>query len=116
VHGDGRLIRVLLENLIGNAWKFTRDVELARIAIGARHEADAAIYFVRDNGVGFDMQHATRLFEPFHRLHRIDEFPGNGIGLATVHRIVARHGGRIWAEGAPLGGATFSFTLPDRDP
>jgi signal transduction histidine kinase len=109
--GDGRLIRVVLQNLIGNAWKFTRDADPARITIGASRDRDPVTYFVRDNGAGFDMQHAQRLFEPFHRLHRADEFPGSGIGLATVHRILLRHGGRIWAEGAPRGGATFSFTL-----
>jgi signal transduction histidine kinase len=111
-YGDGRLIRIVLQNLIGNAWKFTRDTHPARIDIGARRDHEPAIYFVRDNGVGFDMQHASRLFEPFHRLHRPDEFPGSGIGLATVQRILLRHGGLIWAEGVPRGGATFSFTLP----
>jgi signal transduction histidine kinase len=115
-HGDGRLVRLVLENLIGNAWKFTRDAEIARIAIGAHCDPEATVYYVRDNGVGFDMQHAARLFEPFHRLHRADEFPGNGIGLATVQRIVSRHGGRIWAEGTLRGGATFWFTLPGPEP
>jgi signal transduction histidine kinase len=114
-HGDGRLIRVVLQNLIGNAWKFTRDADSPHIDVGARRDHERVTYFVRDNGAGFDMQHATRLFEPFHRLHRTDEFPGSGIGLATVHRIVLRHGGRIWAEGVPQGGATFSFTLPGRE-
>jgi signal transduction histidine kinase len=110
--GDSRLIRLVLQNVIGNAWKFTRDSEPAEIRIAMRREADRVVYFVRDNGAGFDMQYAARLFEPFHRLHHIDEFPGNGIGLATVQRIISRHGGRIWAEGVRRGGATFSFTLP----
>jgi signal transduction histidine kinase len=113
-YGDGRLIRVVLQNLIGNAWKFTRNAASAHIAIGARGEHEPVTYFVRDNGAGFDMQHASRLFEPFHRLHRTDEFPGSGIGLATVQRILLRHGGRIWAEAVPHGGATFSFMLPGR--
>jgi signal transduction histidine kinase len=110
--GDGRLIRIVLQNLIGNAWKFTRGREPAEIHVGTRREHERTVYFVRDNGAGFDMQHAARLFEPFHRLHHGDEFPGNGIGLATVQRIISRHGGQIWAESARRAGATFSFTLP----
>jgi signal transduction histidine kinase len=110
--GDSRLIRIVLQNVIGNAWKFTRGCDPAEIHVGARRDGDRLVYFVRDNGAGFDMQYAARLFEPFHRLHHADEFPGNGIGLATVQRIVSRHGGRIWAEGVRRGGATFSFTLP----
>ena len=110
--GDGRLIRIVLNNLIGNAWKFTRGREPAEIHVGARCEHERTVYFVRDNGAGFDMQYAARLFEPFHRLHHSDDFPGSGIGLATVQRIIMRHGGRIWAEGAQRAGATFSFTLP----
>jgi signal transduction histidine kinase len=110
--GDGRLIRIVLRNLIGNAWKFTRGREPAEIHVGVRHERERTVYFVRDNGAGFDMQYAARLFEPFHRLHHPDDFPGCGIGLATVQRIITRHGGRIWAEGAQRAGATVSVTLP----
>jgi signal transduction histidine kinase len=110
--GDGRLIRLVLQNLLGNAWKFTRGREPAEIHVGARREQERTVYFVRDNGAGFDMQYAARLFEPFHRLHHPDDFPGSGIGLATVQRIITRHAGRIWAEGAQGAGATFWFTLP----
>jgi light-regulated signal transduction histidine kinase (bacteriophytochrome) len=99
----------LLENLIGNAWKFTSKVPAARIEVG-RLEANHA-FFVRDNGAGFDMAHATKLFGPFQRLHSAGEFPGTGIGLATAQRIVHRHGGLIWAEARPGEGATFFFTL-----
>lgn len=117
--GDGRLLKVVLENLLGNAWKFTSKREHARIEFGAleSQELDVSgqrgklVYYVRDNGAGFDMKYADKLFGAFQRLHRAGEFPGSGIGLATVQRIVRRHGGRIWAEGAVNAGATFYFTL-----
>ncbi len=107
---DPRLLRIVFDNLLGNAWKFTQRIESARIEVGAR-EARPITYFVRDNGAGFDMSKADRLFGPFQRLHSESEFPGTGIGLATVYRIVDRHGGRVWAESAPDQGATFFFTL-----
>jgi PAS domain S-box-containing protein len=106
-HGDARLLRVVLANLLENAWKFTARRPEATIEVG---RADGA-YFVRDDGVGFDMAHAKKLFGAFQRLHGMSEFPGTGIGLATVQRIIHRHGGRIWAESAPGAGATFRFTL-----
>jgi light-regulated signal transduction histidine kinase (bacteriophytochrome) len=107
--GDAGLLRVALENLLGNAWKFTSKAQRARIEFGrAEHPP---IYFVRDNGAGFDMAYANKLFSAFQRLHNASEFPGTGIGLATVQRIIARHGGRIWAEAAVGQGATFYFTL-----
>lgn len=109
---DARLIRITLENLLGNAWKFTSKTEHARIEFGVRTEGDERIYFVKDNGAGFDMAYAEQLFGPFQRLHADKEFPGTGIGLATVQRIIVRHGGRIWVEAAPDQGATFQFTLP----
>jgi signal transduction histidine kinase len=109
---DRALVQVLLENLIGNAWKFTAKTDDARIEVGRR--ADGA-FFVRDNGVGFDMDHAGRLFRPFQRLHRESEFPGTGIGLATVYRIVDRHGGRVGAESAVGHGTTVWFTLPPEE-
>jgi len=112
VHADPGLMRILLENLIGNAWKFTAHTAQPSIAIGSeRHEGETA-YFVRDNGAGFDMAHAARLFTPFQRMHRLDEFEGSGIGLSIVQRIVGRHQGRIWAEAKPGEGATLRFTLP----
>jgi signal transduction histidine kinase len=111
VSGDGRLLRIALENLLSNAWKFTARRERARIEFGTRVEEGETVYFVRDDGAGFDMEYVSRLFGPFQRLHLTTEFPGTGIGLATVQRIVHRHGGRVWAEGAVDRGATFSFTL-----
>ena len=110
VLGDLRLMRSVLENLLGNAWKFTAQREDAQIEVGA--SAERGEYFVRDNGVGFDMAYADRLFGTFQRLHADDEFPGTGIGLATVARAISRQGGRIWARAAPGEGATFFFTLP----
>jgi signal transduction histidine kinase len=108
--GDQRLLRVALANLIGNAWKFTAKVEAPRIEVGS---TDDKAFYVRDNGAGFDMQFAGRMFTPFQRMHASHEFDGTGIGLATVAKIVGRHGGRIWAESAPGAGATFFFTLTE---
>ena len=108
---DARLLRVVLDNLIGNAWKFTGKQAKARIEFGCTDEDGSRVYFVRDNGVGFDMTFSAKLFGAFQRLHAMSEFPGTGIGLATVQRVIRRHGGRVWAE-AELGrGATFFFTL-----
>lgn len=109
--GDPNLLRIALENLLGNAWKFTRDAPDTCIEVGAIQEADRVIYFTRDNGAGFDPRYTERLFQPFQRLHRPDEFEGSGIGLATVQRIIRRHGGQIWAEGEVGKGACFYFTL-----
>jgi DNA-binding response OmpR family regulator len=112
VEADARLIRVLLENLIGNAWKFTARTPVAQITLGAVRRDGALAYYVRDNGAGFDMRYAAKLFTPFQRLHSDAEFPGTGIGLATVYRVVDRHGGRVWAEGEIGQGASIYFTLP----
>jgi light-regulated signal transduction histidine kinase (bacteriophytochrome) len=109
--GDARLLRALMENLIGNAWKFTRHCASPRIEVGAARTDGERVYFVRDNGAGFDMAYAGKLFAAFQRLHSASEFEGTGIGLATVQRIVARHGGRVWAESEVGHGATFYFTL-----
>jgi light-regulated signal transduction histidine kinase (bacteriophytochrome) len=111
VSADPRLLRIALENLVGNAWKYTARSSAARVSIGTQPGDSGPVYFVRDNGVGFDMKYADKLFVPFQRLHPEAEFPGSGIGLVTVQRIVARHGGRIWAEAIPDEGATFYFTL-----
>jgi len=108
---DAPLLRIALENLLGNAWKFTGKVERARIEFGVQRNGAEPVYFVRDNGAGFDMADAGKLFGAFQRLHASSEFPGTGIGLATVHRIVRRHGGRVWTESAPGQGTTFYFTL-----
>lgn len=113
VYGDRRLIANMLMNLVGNAWKFTRRNPHARIEIGQRTEGGATTLFVRDNGVGFDMAYEQKLFTPFQRLHAPTEFEGSGIGLATVQRIIERHGGRIWAEGKLDAGATFYVSLPE---
>lgn len=111
VDGDAWLLRIALENLLGNAWKFTGKSLPARIEFGAVEHEGTLAYFVRDNGAGFDMTYADKLFGAFQRLHTIEEFPGTGIGLATVQRIVHRHGGQAWAEGRVGQGATFYFTL-----
>jgi two-component system sensor histidine kinase/response regulator len=111
VVGDGRLLRIALTNLLENAWKFTARQPAARIEFGTVTTAGEPAYFVRDNGAGFDMTYVDRLFGPFQRLHLASEFPGSGIGLATVQRIIHRLGGRVWAEGVVGQGATFHFTL-----
>jgi PAS domain S-box-containing protein len=111
-HGDNQLMRVVLSNLFGNAWKFTRLISQPQIEFGVENQAGRIVYFVRDNGAGFDMAYAGKLFGAFQRLHNPNEFEGSGIGLATVQRIIRRHGGEIWAEGEVNKGATFYFTLP----
>jgi two-component system, NtrC family, sensor kinase len=111
---DGKLIKVLLENLLDNAWKFTSKTAQPRIEVGASAREGQPVFYVRDNGAGFDMAYAKKLFGPFQRLHTAREFPGTGIGLATVHRIADRHGGRVWAEGTLGKGATISFSIPAR--
>jgi signal transduction histidine kinase len=115
VEADPRLMRVLLENLLGNAWKFTAHAADARVELCAMSRGDETAYSVRDNGAGFDMSQVERLFAPFQRLHSQQEFAGTGIGLATVRRIVERHGGRVWAEGELKRGASISFTIPAAD-
>lgn len=111
--GDAKLLTIALRNLLGNAWKFSSRSARPRIEVGATSTAgsDASVYYVRDNGVGFDMQYGEKLFGVFQRLHAADDFPGTGVGLATVQRVIEKHGGRIWAESEPGEGATFYFTL-----
>ena len=111
--GDVRLLTLALESLLGNAWKFTGERKAARIEFGTDPAKHPTVYFVRDNGAGFNPTYTDKLFGVFQRLHSAEEFEGIGIGLAIVHRIVARHGGRIWAEGALDQGATFYFTLEE---
>jgi light-regulated signal transduction histidine kinase (bacteriophytochrome) len=111
VMGDLSLMRVVLENLLGNAFKYSSKAENAKIEFGSARLNGELIYFVRDNGAGFEMEYANKLFGAFQRLHGAKEFPGDGIGLATVKRIVYRHGGDVWAEGSPGQGAIFYFTL-----
>ena len=112
--GDERLLRVVLEHLLQNAWKFTARQQRARIEFGFAAGPEPG-FFVRDNGVGFDATHADRLFGLFQRFHEQKEFAGTGVGLATVQRIICRHGGRVWASGAPDHGATFYFSLPTNE-
>lgn len=112
-HGDERLLRVVMENLLANAWKFTAQSAHAEISVGQQSDlAGLPVFFIKDTGAGFDMAYADKLFQPFRRLHAASEFSGTGIGLATVSRVIKRHGGRIWAESVPARGTTFFFTLP----
>ncbi|SDY35829.1 PAS domain S-box protein [Nitrosomonas sp. Nm58] len=113
-HGDTQLLRIMMDNLLGNAWKFTAHRQEAFIEVGCKVNEERVIYFVRDNGAGFDMTYADKLFGVFQRLHDANEFPGTGIGLATVQRVIHKHGGHIWAESAINQGATFYFTLEER--
>ena len=113
VTGDPVLLRLVIHNLLENAYKFTARTETAHVEVARiRSEAGRSTFAVRDNGAGFDMRYADKLFRPFERLHRQDEFSGTGVGLTTVSRILNRHGGRIWADGTPGEGATFFFDLP----
>jgi light-regulated signal transduction histidine kinase (bacteriophytochrome) len=109
--GDERLLRVAIENLLNNAWKFTGKMAQAKIRVSHTQTNDKETFFISDNGVGFDMAYANKLFGAFQRLHTTDEFPGTGIGLAIVQRVIQKHGGRIWAEAEKGKGATFYFTL-----
>jgi PAS domain S-box-containing protein len=111
VQGDGRMLRIVMENLLGNAWKFTGHHPQARIEFGLAVRDGQTVYFVRDDGAGFNMEYAGKLFHPFKRLHSPAEFKGSGIGLVTVQRVIERHGGKVWAEGVVEKGATFYFTL-----
>ena len=113
--GDPALLKLVWSNLITNALKFTRHRDPAVIELGCQAENGETIYFVRDNGAGFDMRYAGKLFGVFQRLHRVEEYEGTGVGLAIVQRIVHRHGGRIWAEAAVDRGATFHFTVDRRN-
>jgi signal transduction histidine kinase len=118
--GDSTLLRLVLQNLLGNAYKFTAKNRMARVEFGARPEGDGTAFFVKDNGAGFDMRFAEKMFGLFQRLHSANEFPGTGVGLATVQKIIRRHGGRVWAEAIPAPGeghgATFYFTLWEHAP
>jgi light-regulated signal transduction histidine kinase (bacteriophytochrome) len=113
--GDGRLLGIALDNLLGNAWKFTGKRRGARIEFGQTAHNFQPVYCVSDNGVGFDMAYASKLFGVFQRLHSTAEFHGTGVGLATVQRIIRRHDGRIWAQGKVGHGASFHFTLGDQE-
>ncbi|RYG10904.1 MAG: GHKL domain-containing protein, partial [Burkholderiales bacterium] len=113
-HGDPALIRVVMENLLANAWKFTSQSAKPHIDVSCyKTAAGEVVFFVRDNGAGFDMAYADKLFTAFQRLHSVSEFPGTGVGLATVGRVIARHGGQVWTEAEPGRGATFFFTFPN---
>jgi len=110
---DNGLLTIAMRNLLGNAWKYTSKKENARIEFGVADQLEngASVYFVRDNGVGLEMKYASKLFAPFQRLHKSDEFEGTGIGLAIVNRVLTRHGGKVWVESEPGQGATFYFTV-----
>ena len=110
--GDPKLLAIAFDNLLGNAWKFTSKRDRARIEVGTKLEAGRPVYYVKDDGAGFDMKYADKLFGVFQRLHRPEHFEGTGIGLANVRRIILRHSGRTWAEGAVDAGAAFYFSLP----
>jgi signal transduction histidine kinase len=116
VRGERRLLELALRGLLGNAWKFTTDTKDASIELGAKREAGELVYFVRDNGAGFDMAYRAKLFQPFQRLHSPHEYPGLGIGLTLARQVISRHGGRLWAVGTVGGGAAFYFTLPPSQP
>jgi two-component system, sensor histidine kinase and response regulator len=112
--GDPNVLALAIQNLVDNALKYSSKVPSPKIEFGSQVKGEETIYYIKDNGVGFDMKYAPKVFEPFQRLHRDAEYPGTGIGLANVKRVVARHGGHIWAEAAPGVGATFYFTLRAR--
>src|SRR5690606_34859899 len=109
--GDPVLIEILMDNLISNAWKYSQKVLNAKVEIGCQEQMGNTVFYIRDNGAGFDMKYANQLFKPFNRLHSAEEFDGTGIGLATVSRIIERHHGKIWVKSAPNKGTTFYFTL-----
>jgi light-regulated signal transduction histidine kinase (bacteriophytochrome) len=115
IRADPALMRIAMQNLLQNAWKFTGRTARPVIRVGALERDAKTVYFVADNGVGFDMAHADNLFGAFQRLHHVDDFPGTGIGLAIVQRIIRRHGGEIWAEAKEDKGATFFFTVKDSE-
>jgi light-regulated signal transduction histidine kinase (bacteriophytochrome) len=112
VQGDPQLLQIALDNLIGNAWKYTARAAEPSIEFGAlTGQTGETVYFLKDNGAGFDSARSDQLFKPFSRLHSKQDFSGTGLGLATVHRIITRHKGRVWGEGKPGAGATFYFTV-----
>lgn len=112
VQGDYRLLHIVLENLLGNAWKFTSTHSSAHIEFGLQQQEEIPVYFIHDDGAGFDMKYSQKLFGAFQRLHTVNEFPGTGVGLATVQRVIHKHGGNVWAEGEVEKGSTFYFTIP----
>jgi light-regulated signal transduction histidine kinase (bacteriophytochrome) len=112
VEADARLMHAALQNLLDNAWKFSQHADVPMVEFGSETRDDEEVFFIRDNGAGFDPSYINKLFRPFERLHTGNEFPGTGIGLATVRRIIERHGGKVWAEGEVDAGATFYFTIP----